>query len=420
MVEININELDKYFLYFKEWINTESPNEEFKSFRHSLILNNETGYKLEVKKNALNALRSPPLKQDLIGTGKIIDRIIEAIDLDTNLIKAEWRSKDKEKTFNETASKLELIKYEQLLYDFIKKTDTKNDKYFFEKFVEYGKTLRFIAYLFFIKDDSQKKYMPILQLTFDKVFKILDIDLKTSGNWDWGVYLEYNQTLELVRLYLEKQLNEKTSLTDAHSFLYMMSYIDYSPNHFQQKKKTQKNDNIKFTENALDTSLIQIENTYLTSESVFDQLKNEEILSFSVDTLSDFNTIENAYLNAKPEVKQIITKKIERGNFANKVKRFVGYKCFLCEANNKETLSFKKPNGKIYVEVHHVEPVSTLKNGSLALSNLITLCANHHRQMHFGNVEYKISEKYFLFTIDNKIIKIEKIDLSKVKEQEYI
>lgn len=165
-------------------------------------------------------------------------------------------------------------------------------------------------------------------------------------------------------------------------------------------------------------------------------LNPDEILEFLVDTFDDLKIILNStskiektssdflelsqkdvsmWENLAPEVKQVITKKIERGNLANKVKKFVNYECLICKKIHNTTQSFKKSNGDTYVEVHHVEPVSGLKKGSLSLANIITVCANHHRQLHYGNVEYQIENDYFTFNIDKQIITIDKINLDNVK-----
>ncbi len=70
-------------------------------------------------------------------------------------------------------------------------------------------------------------------------------------------------------------------------------------------------------------------------------------------------------------------------------------------------INFMKTNNIPYIETHHVNEVSNLEKGSLGISNLITLCANHHRQMHYGNVLLRESENtHFLFNIDGKEIKI--------------
>jgi hypothetical protein len=51
-------------------------------------------------------------------------------------------------------------------------------------------------------------------------------------------------------------------------------------------------------------------------------------------------------------------------------------------------------------------PVSTKGLGTLAPSNVMTVCANHHRQMHYGGIHVTISEKFFEFTIDTKSLKV--------------
>jgi len=113
-----------------------------------------------------------------------------------------------------------------------------------------------------------------------------------------------------------------------------------------------------------------------------------------------------------PEVKKRISKYIERGSIANKVKMHTGYKCQICEAKSLDPYMFEKPNGINYIETHHVEPVSERKKGSLGISNLITVCANHHRQLHYGNTKV-LSDKYgiFKFEIDGEIIEVKKLTI---------
>ena len=70
----------------------------------------------------------------------------------------------------------------------------------------------------------------------------------------------------------------------------------------------------------------------------------------------------------------------------------------------------KKRNGEFYVETHHIIPVSELEQGSLGTLNLLTVCANHHRQLHYGDVKLiENNDKCFEFTIDNQKIRIDKM-----------
>lgn len=47
--------------------------------------------------------------------------------------------------------------------------------------------------------------------------------------------------------------------------------------------------------------------------------------------------------------------------------------------------TFNKPDGKPYIEVHHIVPMS--EGGEDGLWNLAVLCAHHHRMAHFADVE---------------------------------
>jgi len=138
----------------------------------------------------------------------------------------------------------------------------------------------------------------------------------------------------------------------------------------------------------------------------------EIVKESNADTLKGINELEQKMKNQMPDVKQRISSYIERGAIANKVKEITGRKCLVCEALGQSAFSFLKSNGEYYIETHHVEQVSTAKKGVLGLSNLITVCANHHRQLHYGQAEL-IEHTYeqFTFNIDGKTIKIKKTNL---------
>lgn len=105
--------------------------------------------------------------------------------------------------------------------------------------------------------------------------------------------------------------------------------------------------------------------------------------------------LERKYMNASPEVKVRVSKGIERGQVGNLVKKTNGFKCQVCEALGDNPIGFLKKNGEHYVEAHHVMPVSTKEVGSLSASNVMIVCANHHRQLHYGGIEVRIRDKIF-------------------------
>jgi len=126
-------------------------------------------------------------------------------------------------------------------------------------------------------------------------------------------------------------------------------------------------------------------------------------------SLSKIEQLEEKYANAVPEVKEVISKRIERGAIAEQVKKLTGRKCQICEALGQNPYSFEKKNGQHYVETHHVIPVSETRSGTLGLANLITVCANHHRQVHYGKVEVDLTnEDAFVFTINGHKIVIKR------------
>src|SRR5690606_11650743 len=61
-------------------------------------------------------------------------------------------------------------------------------------------------------------------------------------------------------------------------------------------------------------------------------------------------------------------------------------KCEWCSNNG-----FEMENGKVYLETHHVIPLS--KGGLDLESNVAALCPNHHREAHFGVISQIMREK---------------------------
>lgn len=52
---------------------------------------------------------------------------------------------------------------------------------------------------------------------------------------------------------------------------------------------------------------------------------------------------------------------------------------------------FILPDGRLYLETHHIVPLS--ENGADTVQNVAALCANHHREAHFGSRSEKISKR---------------------------
>ncbi|GEM_PF-903068 len=154
----------------------------------------------------------------------------------------------------------------------------------------------------------------------------------------------------------------------------------------------------------------------LTNEELDQRDYNEIVKNNSADTLQDIEELEMKMKDMRPTVKSKVSSYIERGAISKIVKEYCHYTCAVCEALGVPTNSFVKSNGKPYIETHHVVPVSKLNPGVLGVTNLMTVCANHHRQLHYGNVQSPVtSDKQFIFIIDGREVVIDKIVLDKMR-----
>ena len=115
--------------------------------------------------------------------------------------------------------------------------------------------------------------------------------------------------------------------------------------------------------------------------------------------------LNQQFPKATPEDKQRMVKTVERGGFGEVMKEHRGHKCQICEAMGLDPVGFMTKRGIPYTEAHHVEEIG--KGGELGATNIVVLCANHHRQMHSGNVtlECKTAGE-FIFCIDKKRVTV--------------
>jgi len=61
-------------------------------------------------------------------------------------------------------------------------------------------------------------------------------------------------------------------------------------------------------------------------------------------------------------------------------------KCELCGASG-----FQLPNGRMFLETHHVIPLA--EGGADSASNVVAICPNHHREAHYGRDARGIRER---------------------------
>ena len=198
-------------------------NSDFKN--HALIVKHEN-YKYDILEEAKNKLISNTWKESDFGKGRILDCVINSINLNINNL-IDWRKKDDFKKLKANREN------EELLFDFFKSKIS--DETAFNQFYEIGFSYQLIAYLFFIK--NSQKYMPISQGQFDKIFGSLGIEFKTSHNCSWENYLEFNDIIKQFRRLLSKRF-KNVSLLDAHSFLWIYGFQFNEPNEDNQSSKS--------------------------------------------------------------------------------------------------------------------------------------------------------------------------------------
>jgi 5-methylcytosine-specific restriction enzyme A len=86
-----------------------------------------------------------------------------------------------------------------------------------------------------------------------------------------------------------------------------------------------------------------------------------------------------------PERQTVVTQVFERrADVRRRARQRANGKCEYCAQPG-----FATSSGEIYLETHHIVPLS--ENGLDADDNVVALCANHHREAHFGGNRSKMS-----------------------------
>ena len=105
----------------------------------------------------------------------------------------------------------------------------------------------------------------------------------------------------------------------------------------------------------------------------------------------DINLLKTKANNINPhpnQVVQTITTYPRNNTLKNYVKQRSNY---LCEMPNCNYRSFSKKNGELYIEVHHVIPLS--EGGEDSISNTVALCPNCHRALHYANNKEELKQR---------------------------
>ncbi len=196
----------------------------FASFVSHPYTEEQEGYKYEIHRAARKALAFQTWNKSDIGSGKIIAATIQSIEIpQSNLVPWQGRFGKKARPqqplyeAQDNPEKRKLV--EACLFRLYH--EAKEAESFGELVTLFGKTYPLLAYFFFIKDRS--KYLPIAPTFFDRTFKLLGANFKTSRRCSWENYSVYIGLISELKNMLADAISTEVTLLDAHSFAWMLS-----------------------------------------------------------------------------------------------------------------------------------------------------------------------------------------------------
>lgn len=205
----------------------------FTRFDEGLIAAWES-YKPRVRAEALTRLGADSWTQDQVGSGTIVAKVIDAIeiqatrgDLNNNMVYWQNRfghaNRDHRALIEAATTGTGLQTLERLLFQ-LYCTDRDEGALFDELSEATGAKYPLMAYLFFLKD--MDRFMPIQPTGFDRVFVEIGLDFRTLRNCTWENYGQFNGILNALRKPIADLANlDHVRLIDAHSLLWLFSTL---------------------------------------------------------------------------------------------------------------------------------------------------------------------------------------------------
>ncbi|WP_214625696.1 hypothetical protein [Sphingobium nicotianae] len=188
------------------------------------------GYKPRLRTRALEILAPESWTPEMIGTGQILQRAIDAVEIQEDRINLTnnlvfWQNRYGHAN-REHRGLLEAMgrpgsrrDVEQALFGLYNGDD--EARLFSELSDLLGPRYPLLAYFYFLKD--MDRFMPIQPTGFDQAFRELGIDLVTLRNCRWDNYLRFNAAIGLVRDDLTSIRGiSGVRLVDAHSYCWLL------------------------------------------------------------------------------------------------------------------------------------------------------------------------------------------------------
>ncbi|MEH2491361.1 hypothetical protein [Bradyrhizobium sp. AZCC 2230] len=192
------------------------------------------GYKPRLRDHALGLLRAEEWSEESIGSGEILERTIEAIEIQDssrNLVNnlVFWQNRyghanRDHRELLEARAKPKLRRdIEGLLFGLYRGNSDEGAT--FDQLSDLtARKYSLLAYLFFLKD--MNRFMPIQTTSFDRAFRALSIYFSTMMQCGWENYSTYNQTLSSLRPLIERAAGLRDiRLIDAHTFCWIFSTL---------------------------------------------------------------------------------------------------------------------------------------------------------------------------------------------------
>lgn len=192
----------------------------------------EEGYKLPLRRKALDFLQPETWTVADIGRGEILTKVIAAIEiqdsrgpLTNNLVFWQNRfgpqNQDHRRLIEAQQDAESRRRLESLFYRLYRDDGAIEGEIFDELGRITGGKYPLLAYLFFLHDPA--RFSPIQPTTYDRAFRNLGVPLTTVRHCTWDNYRRFNAVLEQVRRMLTELAGlPKARLIDAHSLLWIL------------------------------------------------------------------------------------------------------------------------------------------------------------------------------------------------------
>ena len=150
----------------------------------------------------------------------------------------------------------------------------------------------------------------------------------------------------------------------------------------------------KISQKAFDEIMEAAECDYTNILTAMSNVEGEE------NDLKALTMMNDKYRNLVPEQRSMfVNAHLDRGSsIVRAVKNLLGAKCQICGYEG-----FEKLDGNKYIEAHHLSQLALLSPGSLCTDNIILVCPNCHREIHYGRyVEVSGDENSISIKLGNK------------------